>query len=249
MSRRRRWRRRMRSTGCACSSSTSVLPTASHSARLSTRLGVVGRAFLLLRRTLLGRGRRGRRGARGSSPSPLLVCGHGAVCKGSALALLFWCAVFSSVDDRPMMLDIMAGMDQEDTYMLVDFSLRPLVSGSLLFAVLLGLTVDTCYVSLQRLLWEIAEHFRFQYNAWFDIHLGDDFFEFLVLSALLGSTVALRDDFVEMVVFSTMLGSASVYGCFWKNLVFLRDGEPGEVASPCLVRTWKSEHYFNKQLL
>ena len=126
------------------------------------------------------------------------------------------------------MLDIMAGVDQEDTYMLVDFSLRPLVSGSLLFAVLLGSTVDTCYVSLQRLLWETAENFRFQHNAWFDMHLGDDFFEFLV--------------------FSAMLGSASVYGRFWKNLVFLRDVEPGEVAS-CLVRTWKSEHYFNKQLL
>ena len=40
---------------------------------------------------------------------------------------------------------------------LVGFSLRPLVSGSHLFAVLLGSTVDTCYVSLQRLLWETAE--------------------------------------------------------------------------------------------
>ena len=48
--------------------------------------------------------------------------------------------------------------------------------------------------------------FRFQRYAWFDFHLGDDF--------------------VELFVFSTMLGSASVYGCFWKNLVFLRDGEP-----------------------
>ena len=73
----------------------------------------------------------------------------------------FWCAVFSSVDDRPKMLDIMAGMDQEDTYMLVGFSLWPLVSGSLLFAVLLGSTVDTCYVRLQRLLWEIAENVPF----------------------------------------------------------------------------------------
>ena len=34
-------------------------------------------------------------------------------------------------------------------------SLRPLVSGSLLFAVLLGSTVDTYYVSLQRLLWHL----------------------------------------------------------------------------------------------
>ena len=96
---------------------------------------------------------------------------------------------------------------------------------------------------------KLLKMLRFQHNAWFDIHLGDDFFELLVFSAMLGSTVALRDDFVEMVVFSAMLGSASVYWCFWKNLVFLRDGEPGEVASPGLVRTWKSEHYFNKQLL
>ena len=44
---------------------------------------------------------------------------------------------------------------------LVGFSLRPLVSGSLLFAVLLGSTVDTCCVSLQRLLWEIAENVPF----------------------------------------------------------------------------------------
>ena len=36
-----------------------------------------------------------------------------------------------------------------------------LVSGSHLFAVLVGSTVDTCYVSLQRLLWEIAENVSF----------------------------------------------------------------------------------------
>ena len=47
---------------------------------------------------------------------------------------------------------------------------------------------------------------------------------------MLGSTVALSDDFVEMVVFSAMLGSASVYGCFWKNLVFLRDCERSRFA-------------------
>ena len=44
---------------------------------------------------------------------------------------------------------------------LVGFSLRPLVSGSLLFAVLLGSTVDICYVSPQRLLWELAENVPF----------------------------------------------------------------------------------------
>ena len=88
MSRRWRKRRRRRSTRGACSTSTSVLPTTFQSARRNTRLGVVGLAFLLLRRTLLGRGGRGRRGARENSQSPLLVCGYGAVCTGSALALL-----------------------------------------------------------------------------------------------------------------------------------------------------------------
>ena len=78
------------------------------------------------------------------------------------------------------MLGIMAGMTRR-----AGFSLRPLVSGSHLFDVLFGSTVDTCYVSLQRLLWV----------------------ELFVFSAMLGSTVALRDDFVAMVVFSAMLGS------------------------------------------
>ena len=45
--------------------------------------------------------------------------------------------------------------------MLVGFSLWSLVSGSHLSAVLFGSTVDTCYVSLQRLLWEIAENVPF----------------------------------------------------------------------------------------
>ena len=44
---------------------------------------------------------------------------------------------------------------------MVGFSLRPLVSGSHLSVVLLGSTVDTCYVSPQRLLWEIAENVPF----------------------------------------------------------------------------------------
>ena len=91
---------------------------------------------------------------------------------------------------------------------LVGFSLRPLVSGSYLFAVLIGSTVDTCYVSLQRLLWEIAEHVSFSAQClvrhW---NRGDDFVELLVFSTMLGSTVALGDDFVELLVFSTMLGS------------------------------------------
>ena len=68
------------------------------------------------------------------------------------------------------MLGIMAGMTRRAC-----FSLRPLVSGSHLFAVLSGLTVDTCYVSLQRLLWV----------------------DLFVFSAMLGSTVALGDDFFD----------------------------------------------------
>ena len=88
------------------------------------------------------------------------------------------------------------------------FSLRPLVPGSHLFAVLVGSTVDTCYVSLQRLLWEIAENVPFcSAMLGSTLDFGDDFVELLVFSALLGSTVALGDDFVEMVVFSALLGS------------------------------------------
>ena len=54
--------------------------------------------------------------------------------------------------------------------------------------------------------------FRFQRNAWFDIHLGDDFVELLVFSTMLDSTVALGDDFFELLVFSAMLGSAVALG-------------------------------------
>ena len=70
-------------------------------------------------------------------------------------------AVFPSVVVWPEMPCIMAGMTRRTRVQLVGFSLRPLVSGSYLFAVLLGSTVDTCYVSLQRLLWEIAENVPF----------------------------------------------------------------------------------------
>ena len=59
------------------------------------------------------------------------------------------------------MLGIMAGMTRR-----AGFSLRPLVSGSHLFAVLFGSIVDTCYVSLQRLF--VGGAFRIQRNAWFD---------------------------------------------------------------------------------
>ena len=63
-------------------------------------------------------------------------------------------------------------------------SLRPLVSGSLLFAVLLGSTVDTCYVSLQRLLWlssstwrSSLQSFIFSWTVWHVVNyavLGTD---------------------------------------------------------------------------
>ena len=39
------------------------------------------------------------------------------------------------------------------------------------------------------------------------VALGDDFLELFVFIAILGSTVALGEDFVAMVVFSAMLGS------------------------------------------
>ena len=70
-------------------------------------------------------------------------------------------AVFPSVVVWPEMPCIMACMTRRTRTQLAGFSLRPLVSGSHLFAVLLGSTVDTCYVSLQRLLWEIAENVPF----------------------------------------------------------------------------------------
>ena len=116
---------------------------------------------------------------------------------------------------------------------LIDFSLRPLVSGSCLFAVLLGSTVDTCYVSLQRLLWEIAEnvplvrHCISEMISWSTtlgstVALGDDFSELFVFSAMLGSTVALGDDFVEMVVFSAMLGSTLDTWCCQSTWPFHR---------------------------
>ena len=79
--------------------------------------------------------------------------------------------------------------------------------------------------------------FRFQRNAWFDIHLGDDFVVLLVFSTMLGSTVATY--------------SASVYGVAFGRIwfFFVTVNLVPEVDSPGLVRTWKPEHYFNKQLL
>ena len=63
---------------------------------------------------------------------------------------------------QAQMLGIMAGMTRR-----AGFSLRPLVSGGHLFAVLIGSTVDTCYVSLQRLLWvELFVQWLCEMTSW-----------------------------------------------------------------------------------
>ena len=64
--------------------------------------------------------------------------------------------------------------------------------------------------------------FRFQRNAWFDIHLGDDFVELVVFSTMLGSTVALGDDFFELFVFSAMFGSTLDTWCCQSTWPFHR---------------------------
>ena len=85
-----------------------------------------------------------------------------------------------------------------------------------------GSTVDTCYVSLQRLLCEIAENFSvFSAMLGSTLDFGDDFVELLVFSTMLGSTVALGDDFFEFFVFSAMLGLTVTPGDnFVKMFVF-----------------------------
>ena len=67
-----------------------------------------------------------------------------------AFQVLFWCADTALCAQVPLSLFFSRCVP----------SLRPLVSGSLLFAVLLGSTVDTCYVSLQRLLWLSSSTWR-----------------------------------------------------------------------------------------
>ena len=128
------------------------------------------------------------------------------------------------------MLGIMAGMTRRTR--------TPLVSGSHLFAVLLGSTVDTCYVSLQWLLW--VELFVLSAMLGSTVALGDDFVEMVVFSAMLGSTVALGDDFVAMVVFSAMLGSTLRNAWFNSGYRFMRQtteaGFAGAVLFFSLVR-------------
>ena len=70
-------------------------------------------------------------------------------------------AVFPSLSSGPRCSASWPVWTRRTRSQLVGFSLWPLVFGSHLFAVLLGSTVDTCYVSLQRLLWEIAENVPF----------------------------------------------------------------------------------------
>ena len=98
---------------------------------------------------------------------------------------------------------------------------------------LFGSTVDTCYVSVQRLLWEIAENVPFSAQClvrhWILEMFSWSFpysaqclvrqwlremtsWKCSVFSAMLGSTVALGDDFLELSVFSAMLGSTVALG-------------------------------------
>ena len=117
------------------------------------------------RKKKLPRGRARRRQRQRPLSGALIVDSGRGMCRAgfsSSRCVPFGCR-------QAQMLGIMAGMTRR-----AGFSLRPLVSGSHLFAVLFGSTVDTCYVSLQRLLWV----------------------ELFVFSAMLGSTVALRDDFL-----------------------------------------------------
>ena len=101
----------------------------------------------------------------------------------------FWCSVFSSVDDRPMMLDFMVGMDQEDTY----------AGGWFLFTaprnwqslVRCSPWFDSGYMLSQSTAAFVGGAFRIQRNAWFDSGFARCPLELFELSAMLGSTVAL----------------------------------------------------------
>ena len=130
------------------------------------------------RKKKLPRGRARRRQRQRPLSGALIVDSGRGMCRAgfsSSRCVPFGCR-------QAQMLGIMGGMTRRTRTQLAGFSLRPLVSGSHLFAVLLGSTVDTCYVSLQRLLWV----------------------ELFVFSAMLGSTVALGDVFLELFVFSAM---------------------------------------------
>ena len=124
-----------------------------------------------------------------SSSTPAEACA-GLVFLPSLRCVPFGCR-------QAQMLGIMASVTRR-----AGFSLHPLVSGSHLFAVLFGSTVDTCYVSLQRLLW--VELFELSAMLGSTVALGDDFVAMVVFSAMRGSTVALGDDFLELVVLSAI---------------------------------------------
>ena len=125
------------------------------------------------RKKRLPRGRARRRQRQRPLSGALIVDSGRGMCRAcfpSSRCVPFGCR-------QAQMLGIMAGITRRTR--------TPLVSGSHLFAVLLGSTVDTCCVSLQRLLWV----------------------ELFELSAMLGSTVALGDDFRIVSVFIAELGS------------------------------------------
>ena len=150
------------------------------------------------RKNKLSRGRARRRQRQRPLSGALIVDSGRGMCRAgfsSSRCVPFGCR-------QAQMLGIMAGMTRGTR--------TPLVSGSHLFAVLLVSTVDTCYVSLQRLLW--LELFVFSAMLGSTVALGDDFLELFEFSAMLGSTVALGDDFLELFEFSAMLGSTVALG-------------------------------------
>ena len=92
------------------------------------------------------------------------------------------------------------------------------VTGSLFWLVRQWILVTSVYSGFCG---RLLKMFRFQRYAWLTLDFGDDFVELLVLSTMLGSTVALGDDFLELFVFSAMLGLTVAPGDnFVKMFVF-----------------------------
>ena len=179
-----------------------LVPSSSSSARRTKRKK--------RRKKKLPRGRARRRQRQRPLCGALIVDSDRGMCRAgfpSSCCVPFGCR-------QGQMLGIMAGMTRR-----AGFSPRPLASGSHLFAVLFGSTVDTCYVSLQRLLW--VELFVFSEMLGSTVALRDDFLELFVFSEMLGSTVALRDDFLELFELSALLGSTVVLGDDFLELVVL----------------------------
>ena len=183
------------------------------------------------RKKKLPRGRARRRQRQRPLSGALIVDSGRGMCRAgfpSSRCVPFGCR-------QAQMLGIMAGMTRR-----AGFSLWPLVSGSHLFAVLFGSTVDTRYVSLQRLLWVVL--FVFSAMLGSTVALRDGFLELFELSAMLGSTVALGDDFVAMVVFCAMLGSTLDTWCCQFTWPFHRCSSWTRLSCPLCARQmpWSS---------